>query len=158
MECKRIAKVHSQTLRTVLSAIPFIWSDEALNDVSLEIFTRFAKLQWFSVYVFFRVESASRSLCKLVIVSCDLTLHPLSGKILCNDRTHDYCAIFPSSLGTLWSAVIRSSNLSAFDMWLFVRFLHGVLVVLIRLQISQFNFCGKCVRTFCCLFELRPDR
>ena len=74
-------------------------------------------------------------------------LHPLSGKILCNDRTHDYCAIFPSSLGTLWSAVIRSSNLSAFDMWLFVRFVHGALVVLVRLQISQF---GSLVKVRAC--------
>ena len=50
----------------------------------------------------------------------------------------------PSSFRTLWSAVIKSTNLSARGTGSPVHFLQGALVILARLQISQFRSFGKC--------------
>ena len=53
------------------------------------------------------------------------------------------------SLRTLWSAVIKSPKLSARGTASPLRLLHGALVILVRLQISQFRSLGKWVWTLC---------
>ena len=53
------------------------------------------------------------------------------------------------SLRTLWSAVIKSPKLTARSTASPLRLLHGALVILVRLQISQFRSSGKWVWTLC---------
>ena len=53
------------------------------------------------------------------------------------------------SLRTLWSAVIKSPNLAVRGTAPPLRLLHGALVILVRLQISQFRSLGKWVYTLC---------
>ena len=53
------------------------------------------------------------------------------------------------SLRTLWSAVIKSPKLTARGTGSPLRLLHGALVILVRLQISQFRSWGKWVWTLC---------
>ena len=53
------------------------------------------------------------------------------------------------SLRTLWSAVIKSPKISARGTAPPLRLLHGALVILVRLQISQFRSLGKWVYTLC---------
>ena len=53
------------------------------------------------------------------------------------------------SLKTLWSAVIKSPKFSARGTAPPVPLLHGALVILVRLQISQFRSLGKWVWTLC---------
>ena len=53
------------------------------------------------------------------------------------------------SLRTLWSAVIKSLKFTARGTASPLRLLHGALVILVRLQVSQFRSSGKWVRTLC---------
>ena len=53
------------------------------------------------------------------------------------------------SLRTLWSAVIKSPKFTARGTASPLRLLHGALVILVRLQISQFLSSGKWVWTLC---------
>ena len=53
------------------------------------------------------------------------------------------------SLRTLWSGVIKSPKCAARDAASPLRLLHGALVILVRLQISQFRSLGKWAWTLC---------
>ena len=101
--------------------------------------------------------------CKLLWVSCEVLflqgyawIHWAAGS--CN--TTAYRWLFRESqlsLRTLWSADIKSPKLSARGTASPLRLLHGALVILVRLQISQFRSLGKWVWTLClpkssCLF------
>ena len=55
----------------------------------------------------------------------------------------------PSSVRTLWSAVIKSPNISALGTIVPVRFLQDALVILVLRQISQFRSFGKWGKMLC---------
>ena len=99
--------------------------------------------------------SGSRNFCKLLWVSCEvLFLHGYAWIhwVARSCTTTAYRWLFRDSqlsLRTLWSAVIKSPKLSARGTASPLRLLHGALVILVRLQISQFRSLGKWVWTLC---------
>ena len=99
--------------------------------------------------------SGSKNFCKLRWVSCEvLFLHGYAWIhwVARSCTTTAYRWLFRDSqlsLRTLWSAVIKSPKLSARSTASPLRLLHGALVILVRLQISQFRSLGKWVWTLC---------
>ena len=97
----------------------------------------------------------SRNFIGLFWVSCEAFV--LHGKD-CNHWVAKSCATTVyrwllrdslSSLGTLWSAVIKSPKLSALDTTALARLLQEALVIFVFKHISQFGSFGKCVNTLC---------
>ena len=99
--------------------------------------------------------SGSRNFCKLLWVSCEiLFLHGYAWIhwVTKSCTTTAYRWLFRDSqlsLWTLWSAVIKSPKFTARGTASPLRLLHGALVILVRLQISQFRSLGKWVWTLC---------
>ena len=99
--------------------------------------------------------SGSRNFCKLLWVSCEVfVLHGYAWiHWVARSSTTTACRrLFRDSqlsLRTLWSAVIKSPKFSARGTTSPLRLLHGALVILVRLQISQFLSLGKWVLTLC---------
>ena len=99
--------------------------------------------------------SGSRNFCKLLWVSCEvLFLHGYAWIhwVARSCTTTAYRWLFRDSqlsLKTLWSAVIKSPKFTARGTASPLRLLHGALVILVRLQISQFRSLGKWVSTLC---------
>ena len=99
--------------------------------------------------------SGSKNFCKLLWVSCEVfVLHGYDWIhwVAKSCTTTAYRWLFRDSqlsLRTLWSAVIKSPKLSARGTASPLRLLHGALVILVRLQISQFRSLGKWVWTLC---------
>ena len=99
--------------------------------------------------------SGSRNFCKLLWVSCEVLFLHGYGWILWMEKscnTTAYRWLFRNSqlsLKTLWSAVIKSPKFAAWGTVPPLRLLHGALVILVRLQISQFRSLGKWVWTLC---------
>ena len=99
--------------------------------------------------------SGSRNFCKLLWVSCEvLFLHGYAWihMVARSCTTTAYRWLFRDSqlsLRTLWSAVIKSQKFTARGTASPLRLLHGALVILVRLQISQFRSLGKWVWTLC---------
>ena len=97
----------------------------------------------------------SRNFCKLLWVSCEVFVwhgYNWIHWVARSCTTTAYRWLFRDSqlsLRTLWSAVIKSPKLSARGTASPLRLLHGALVILVRLQISQFRSLGKWVWTFC---------
>ena len=76
-------------------------------------------------------------------------LDPLGGQVLHHDCIRWLFRDSHFSLRTLWSAAIKSPKFSARGTALPMRLLHGALVILVRLQISQFRSLGKWVKIRC---------
>ena len=99
--------------------------------------------------------SGSRNFCKLLWVSCEvLFLHGYAWIhwVARSCTTTAYRWLFRDSqvsLRTLWSAVIRSPKFTARGTASPLRLLQGALVILVRLQISQFRSLGRWVWTLC---------
>ena len=99
--------------------------------------------------------SGSKNFCKLLWVSCEvLFLHGYAWihwvARSCTTTANRW--LFRDSqltLRTLWSAVIKSANFTARGTAPPLRLLHGALVILVRLQISQFRSVGKWIWTLC---------
>ena len=99
--------------------------------------------------------SGSRNFCKFFWVSCEVLF--LHGYAWIHRVTRS-CTTTANrwllrdsqlSLRTLWSAVIKSPKFTARGTVPPLRLLHGALVILVRLQISQFRSLGKWVWTLC---------
>ena len=96
-----------------------------------------------------------RNFCKLLWVSCEIfVLHGYAWIHWATTScpTTAYRWLFRESqlsLRTLWSAVIKLPKLSARSAASPLRLLHGALVILVRLQISQFRSLGKWIWTLC---------
>ena len=151
-DCNNTAEVPSFTLRTALSAIPFV-SDRCGVDV-----------QWFQ-------ERSSLALPNSKELSVWITLGYLAPRTVASSlgvpwevfvlhgydwihwvarscTTTAYRWLFRDSqpsLGTLWSAKIKSPKFSARGTTLPIRLLHGALVILVLWQISQFRSFGMWV-------------
>ena len=158
-ECNNTAEVPSFTLRTALSAIPFVtdlcgvdvqWSRIILhktlpNSKELSVWMTLGFL--FGSKNFFKLLCVSWKVCVLhgydwihwVVKSCT----SIAYRWLFRDSQH--------SLRTLWSALIKSPKFSARNTTLPIRLLHGALVILVHWQISQFRSFGKWVYTLCLL-------
>ena len=99
----------------------------------------------------------SRNFCKLHSVSWEVFVLHWYHCVLwvaksCTKTAHLWLVRdSPSSLRTLWSAVIRSPNFSARGTASPARFLQGALVILFLSQISQFLSFGKWVLVQCFL-------
>ena len=99
--------------------------------------------------------SGSRNFCKLLWVSCEvLVLHGYAWIhwVARSCTTTAYRWLFRDlqlSLRTLWSAVSKSPKFTARGTASPLRLLHGALVILVRLQISQFRSLGKWEWTLC---------
>ena len=104
--------------------------------------------------------SGSRNFCYLLWVSFEVwVLHGYAWIhwVAWSCTTTSYRWLFRLSLRTLWSAVIKSPKFAARGTASPLRLLHGALVILARLQISQFRSSGNWVWTLClpkssCLF------
>ena len=98
---------------------------------------------------------ASRNFFKLLWVSCEvLSLHGYAWIhwVARSCTTTAYRWLFRDSqlsLRTLWSAVIKSPKFTARGTASPLRLLHGALVILVRLPISQFRSLWKRVWTLC---------
>ena len=120
-----------------------------------EIFTSFAEFQGIVSVNDFRIPIGFQELLKLLWVSCEvLFLHGYDwiDWVAKSCTTTAYWWLFRDSqlsLRTLWSAVIKSPNFSARGTASPLRLLHGALVILVRLQISQFRSLGKWEETLC---------
>ena len=152
-DCNNTAEVPSFTLRTALSAIPCVsdlcgvdvhsFQDSSLQDLPIS--------KEFSVWMTFGFLSGSRNCCKLLCVSWEVfVLHGYDWihwvAKFCT--TTAYRWLFRDSqlsLRTLWYAVIKSPKFSARGTASPLRLLHGALVILVLLQISQFRSLGKWV-------------
>ena len=89
---------------------------------------------------------SSKNCNKLFSVSCEaFVLNPLSGEILYTTAYQWLSLDSPPSLRTLWSAVIKSPNFSAWSTASPERLLWGELVILVRKQLSHF----RCFREVC---------
>ena len=99
--------------------------------------------------------SGSKNFCKPLCVSCEVfVLHRYDWIhwVAKSCTTIAYRWLFRDShpsLRTLWSAVVKSPNLSARGTAPPLRLLHGALVMLVLWQISQFRFFAKWVSTLC---------
>ena len=91
--------------------------------------------------------SGSRNFCKLLWVSCEVLF--LHGYAWIHWVAKSCTTTAQLSLRTLWSAVIKSPKFSARGTAPPLRLLHGALVILVLLQISQFRSLGKWVKTLC---------
>ena len=118
-----------------------------------EIFTSFAEFQGIVSVNDFRLpvrlqELLQASLCFLwSFCFTRIRLNPLSCQVLHHDCISVIVSRFAMSLRTLRSAVIKPPNLSARGTASPLRLLHGALVILVGLQISQFQSLGKWVWT-----------
>ena len=119
-----------------------------------EIFTSFAELPRNCVNDF-RFPLGFQDLLQTSLGSCEvLFLHGYAWIhwVARSCTTTAYRWLFRDSqlsLRTLWSAVIKSPKFSARGTASPLRLLHGSLVILVRLQISQFRSLGKWVWTLC---------
>ena len=99
--------------------------------------------------------SGSKNFCKLLCVSCEvLFLHGYAWIhwVAKSGTTIAYRWLFRDSklsLRTLWSAAIKSPKFPARGTASLMRLLHGAIVILVLLQISQFRSLGKWVWTLC---------
>ena len=152
-DCNSTADVPSFTLRNTLSAIPFVCD---LCGVDVQWFMErssqpLPNSEELSVQMTLGFLSGSRNFCKLLWVSCEvLVLHGYAWIhwVAKSCTTTAYRWLFRDSqlsLRTLWSAAIKSPNFSARGTAPPLRLLHGALVILVLLQISQFRSFGKCV-------------
>ena len=120
-----------------------------------EIFTSFAEFQGIVSVNDFWFPLGFQELCKLLWVSCEvLFLHGYAWIhwVARSCTTTAYRWLFRDSqlsLRTLWSAVNKSPKFTARGTASPLRLLHGALVILVRLQISQFRSLGKWVWTLC---------
>ena len=153
-DCNNTADVPSFTLRTALSAIPFV-CDLCGVDVTMisgKIFTSFAKFQGIVSVSDFRLPIRLQELLQAPFcVSWEVfVLHGYDWihweAKSCTTTAHRW--LFRDSqpsLRTLWSAVIKSPTFSARGTAPPIRLLHGALVILVLWQISQFRSFGKWV-------------
>ena len=146
-DCNNTADVPTFTLRTALSAIPFV-SDLCGVDVqwfqerSSQALPNSKKL---SVQMTLGFLFGSKNFCKLFCVSWEVfVLHGYDWIhwVAKSCTTTAYRWLFRDShpsLRTLWSAVIKSPKISERSRASPVRLLQGALVILVLWQISQFS-------------------
>ena len=154
LDCNNTAEVPSFTLRTALSAIPFVcdlcgvdvqWFQERSSQAFAK-FQRIVSVNDFRL-PFWLQELLQAPLCFLrSFWFARIRLDPLGGQVLHHDSISMICfEISQPSLRTLWSVVIKSPKFSARGTAPPLRLLHGPLVMFVLWQISQFRSLGKWV-------------
>ena len=151
-DCNNTAEVPSFTLRTALSAIPFV-SDlcgVVRTTIPGKIFTSFAEFQGIVSVNDFRLpirlqELLQAPLCFLrSFCFARIRLDPLGGQVLhhdCRSMIVSRSTSFTDNLVICCNQVTKIFSTS--DGSANARLLHGALAILVLWQISQFRYLGK---------------